>query len=553
MSAGSGGPLSATPELSAFERTLRLLTRVRAGEGECIALFASHAFLIMASYYVLKALRESFLLAGAAAEVRSYAVAANGVVLLLLVPLYSAVRRRIDGPGLVRAVSAFFAINILAFALAYPFRAGKWFGIVFFIWVSVYGLMVVAQFWALAASQFNTKTGQRLFPAIMLGATLGALAGAQLTDLLIVRLGPFPLLLLGVALLTASIALIRPEADAIPTPSRPQANAGEEPQRVSSVLGGFQVVFRSRYLLLVAAFVVLLNCIGSTGDYLLAALIKARAESLAGAAAALADREAIIGSLYARFQLWVTLAGVIVQALLVSRIYRAVGVRGALLVLPAIALFVYGAIAFVPVFGMIYVAKILENSTNYSLMNTTQQTLYLPTGAAGKFDGKTTIDTFFWRFGDILQAGVVFVGLNWFGIGTRGFALLNTALCVVWLLLAVLIGRRYTALARAETHNTAPTRRRQPDDLVVYPGRPIDHRLPAETFFDPDPGDVLVFEARLASGAPLPHWLEFDAAVARLSGTAPHGGMIEERIEIVACDMDGATATAVFTMRRATV
>ena len=154
MSAGSGGPLSATPELSAFERTLRLLTRVRAGEGECIALFASHAFLIMASYYVLKALRESFLLAGAAAEVRSYAVAANGVVLLLLVPLYSAVRRRIDGPGLVRAVSAFFAINILAFALAYPFRAGKWFGIVFFIWVSVYGLMVVAQFWALAASQF---------------------------------------------------------------------------------------------------------------------------------------------------------------------------------------------------------------------------------------------------------------------------------------------------------------------------------------------------------------------------------------------------------------
>ena len=84
-------------------------------------------------------------------------------------------------------------------------------------------------------------------------------------------------------------------------------------------------------------------------------------------------------------------------------------------------------------------------------------------------------------------------------------------------------------------------------------GRPIDHRLPAETFFDPDPGDVLVFEARLASGAPLPHWLEFDAAVARLSGTAPHGGMIEERIEIVACDMDGATATAVFTMRRATV
>ncbi|MBX3694795.1 MAG: hypothetical protein KF790_06450 [Steroidobacteraceae bacterium] len=542
--------MSAPAELSAFERALRLLTRVRAGEGRCIALFGGHAFLIMASYYVLKALRESFLLAGAAAEVRSYAVAANGVVLMLLVPLYSAVRRRIDGLRLVRFVSAFFALNILAFALSYPFRTSKWFGIVFFIWVSVYGLMVVAQFWALAANSFNTRSGQRLFPAIMLGATLGALAGAQITDLAILRFGPLPLLLLGALLLIASIALIAPETAAVPAPSRPVAGAS---QPVRSVLGGFQVVFASRYLLLVATFVVLLNCIGATGDYLLAALIKARAEVLAGASALLTEREAIIGSLYARFQLWVTLVGVLVQALAVSRIYRAIGVRGALLVLPAIALFVYGAIAFVPVFTMIYVAKILENSTNYSLMNTTQQTLYLPTSAAAKFDGKTTIDTFFWRFGDILQAGVVFAGLHWFGFGTRSFAMLNAALCVVWLGVAVLIGRHYTALSRAETQNTAPVRLREPGDLLVHPGQPIDHVLPAETFFDPDPGDVLAYEARLASGGPLPPWLEFDAALARLKGVPPADVIVEEYIEIVASDMDGATATAILRMRRVTV
>lgn len=544
--------MAAVAGYSPFERAVQVLTRVRAGEGRCIALFASHAFLVMASYYVLKALRESFLLAGAAAEVRSYAVAANGLLLMLLVPLYSAVRRRIDGRRLVRAISAFFAVNILAFALAYPFRSSHWFGIAFFIWVSVYGLMVVAQFWALAASHFNTKSGQRLFPAIMLGSTLGALAGAQVTDLLIARLGPLPLLLLGAVLLTASIALISPEVDAVPPASRPPGGPDPASQRVGSVLGGFQVVFGSRYLLLVALFVVLLNCIGSTGDYLLAALIKARADALAGASAALTGREAIIGSLYARFQLWVTLAGVLVQAFLVSRIYRLIGVRGALLVLPFIALFVYGAIAFVPAFSMIYAAKILESSTNYSLMNTTQQALYLPTSLAEKFDGKTTVDTFFWRFGDILQAGVVYAGLHWLDLGTRGFALLNASLCVLWIALALLIGRRYTALSRAETHNTAPSRQRQPEDLVVFPGRPIDHRLAAETFFDPDPGDVLIYEARLASGAPLPDWLEFDVAIARLSGTAPADCAIEERIEIIACDMDGATATAVFTMRRAT-
>ncbi len=543
--------MSAPAELSTFERALRLLTRVRAGEGRCVALFGTHAFLIMASYYVLKALRESFLLAGAAAEVRSYAVAANGIVLMLLVPIYSAVRRSVDGLRLVRFLSAFFALNILMFAIAYPFRTSKWFGIVFFIWLSVYGLMVVAQFWALAAISFNTKSGQRLFPAIMLGATLGALAGAQLTDLTIVRFGPLPLLLLGAVLLAAGSALISPETRSVPDASRPVSGTGVA-KPVTSVFGGFSVVFRSRYLLLVATFVVLLNCIGSTGDYLLAALIKARAEVLAGADAVLADREAIIGSLYARFQLWVTLVGVIVQALLVSRIYRAVGVRGAVLVLPAIALFVYGAIAFVPVFSMIYFAKILENSTNYSLMNTTQQTLYLPTSAAEKFDGKTTIDTFFWRFGDILQAGIVFAGLNWLGFGSRDFAIVNAALCVVWIGVAILIGRHYTALSRAETQNTAPVRQHEPDDLLVHPGRPIDHVLPAGTFFDPDPGDVLAFEARLAGGAPLPQWLEFDTAMARFTGTAPPDFVLEERIEIVASDMDSATAIAIIRMRRVT-
>ena len=81
--------------LSRFERLLTLFTRVRPGEGRSALLFMLHAFLLLFSYQVVKALREAFMLAKFTAEVRSYAVAITALILMLLVPVYGAVRRRI--------------------------------------------------------------------------------------------------------------------------------------------------------------------------------------------------------------------------------------------------------------------------------------------------------------------------------------------------------------------------------------------------------------------------------------------------------------------------
>jgi hypothetical protein len=45
------------------------------------------------------------------------------------------------------------------------------------------------------------------------------------------------------------------------------------------------------------------------------------------------------------------------------------------------------------------------------------------------------VDTFFMRGGDVLQAGIVFLGAM-AGAGIRGFALFNVTLTVAWLLVA---------------------------------------------------------------------------------------------------------------------
>jgi AAA family ATP:ADP antiporter len=123
------------------------------------------------------------------------------------------------------------------------------------------------------------------------------------------------------------------------------------------------------------------------------------------------------------------------------------GVRVALLVLPAVALIGYTGMAFIPLLSFIRTAKLAENSIDYSLQNTTRNALYLPTSREAKYKAKQANDAFFVRFGDVLSAGLVFAGTRWLSFGSRQFAYVNVALILVWLVLAVVIGRRFERLS----------------------------------------------------------------------------------------------------------
>jgi AAA family ATP:ADP antiporter len=535
--------------LSPFERVLTLFTRLRPGEGRSAFLFFLHGFLLLFSYQVVKALREAFMLTKFSAEVRAYAVALIALLLMLLVPLYAAVRRRLDGDRLLRAVTAFFAANLLLFWAAA--RAGLPIAFPFFVWVSIFGVMVIAQLWAFAADSFNLKSGQRLFPVIMVGANLGALTGAKAAQVAVGALGPTGLMLAATIVLLATLALVSPERRAVPAGSRPVVADHGAP--VPRLLGGIGLVLRDDYLRLIALLVVLLNWINTTGEFVLADFVQRDARAQVADSGGALDAGALIAAFYGDFQFWVTLVGLAIQLFLVARIYRHVGVRGALLVQPVVVAIGYGLLAlgpllggFVPVFTLIRLVKIAENSIDYSLMNTTRHALFLPVDRDAKYDGKTAIDSFFWRFGDLLQAGAVYAGLNWLGWGVAQFATLNLVLALAWIGLAVLIGRAFAQRAAVNVINVAPEAGTPIPDLRCMPGRRIEHRVPDDAFVDADPGDVLHVTARLDDGRPLPPWLRFDARSRRFFGSPPAAWVGEFRIVVVASDVDGFEAVSSF-------
>jgi AAA family ATP:ADP antiporter len=539
--------------LTSFERLLTVFTRIRPGEGRSVLLFALHAFTLLFSYQVVKALREAFMLAKFTAEVRSYAVAVTALVLMVLVPVYGIVRRHLDGERLLGAITVFFASNMLVFAVLAG--GGVSIAFAFFVWVSVFGLMVVAQLWAFAADSFNLKSGQRLFPVIMVGANLGALAGAKTAQLAVASLTPIGLLVVATGALLATVLLAAPERAAVPEGSR--AIAAEHGRPVPRLLGGLGLVLRDRYLLLIALLVVLLNWINTTGEFILADFVQRDAAERALASGGATSAGVLIAEFYGSFQFWVTLVGLAIQLFLVARIYRGVGVKGALVIHPVVVAIGYGLLAlspalggFVPIFTLIRLVKITENAMDYSLMNTTRQALFLPVDRDAKYEGKTAIDTFFWRVGDLIQAAVVYVGLNLLDWTAPRFALLNLLLALAWIGLAVAIGREFARKAQENVINVAPETGRPIADLECWPGRPVQHQIAEDAFVDADPGDVLYLSARLADGRPLPGWLLFDARSRRFTGRAPEDFVEELRVVVVANDVDGLEASSTFIVRR---
>ena len=121
--------------------------------------------------------------------------------------------------------------------------------------------------------------------------------------------------------------------------------------------------------------------------------------------------------------------------------------RKALFVMPLISLGGYAIMAVMPVLSIIRAVKIAENSTDYSLQNTTRQTLFLPTSREAKYKAKAAIDTFFFRSGDVLSAGLVFVG-SMIALAPKAFAAINVVLVIAWLVIAVWIGREHKKLTQ---------------------------------------------------------------------------------------------------------
>lgn len=433
--------MNAARGLSPTERFLTLFARVEPGEGRAIVVLALQAFSLMLAYYLVRPVREMLILTEGTAELRSYAVGVQAVLLVLILPAYGQLVRRVATNRVFQFVMAFFALNLVGFCVAG--HAGLRFSFVFFVWASLFAVMAIAQFWAFATDLLDVSSGTRLFGVIAVGVAAGAWLGASLSSFGFGPLGPYGLMLAAAGVLCVSIGLSEcarrlARLDAghgAPGSSAPYSAADSSAPRW---LGGVAVVGRSRYLVGIALLVVLVNWITSTGDYVLSSWLKEVANAQAPA-----DPGAYIGRFMGQYCSMITLVGFLVQLLLVSRIIQGAGIARALLVTPVAMLAGFCLIGFIPAFAILQSALVVQRSLDYSLLNTTRNALLLPTSRMEKYQAKTAIDTLFYRLGDLLSTLGVFIGLRLFDHPRQQLVWLIVVLSATMTAVAWLIGREY--------------------------------------------------------------------------------------------------------------
>ena len=440
-------------------RFLRLFADIRRGEAGKALLLALNVFLLLMAYYILKPLRESLLLVDKnSAVIKSCLSGAQAVLFVFVIKAFSRLASKVPRHVLITWTTSFFISNLGLFYLLHAGgMAKKPMGILFFVWVGIFNYFVIAQFWGFANDLYSDEAGKRTFPLVALGATLGGLI-ATLPFMKTLRNGlggnwEFKLMLIAGFLLFLCIVLARKihRRDVRRTcEERGPGVAGaaakpcvqEQPLEAG---GGFRLIFKSRYLLLIAVMIGLYNFVNATGEFIMsdvtvrnsfAAAAPAEGplpDGLPAASPAIPKRSVgkAIHNAFMDYQFLTNLIALVIQLFLVSRVFKWVGVGGALLFLPLIALGGYALISFGAVLAVVRGVKAFENGTDYSLQNTTKAALFLVTKREEKYKAKAAIDTFFVRGGDTLSALAVLAGTQLLGLPIERYALINVAVIIV--------------------------------------------------------------------------------------------------------------------------
>jgi AAA family ATP:ADP antiporter len=448
---------------SRLERVLGIFTDVRPGEGPTALLMFANVFLILCGYYFIKPLRDGWLageqIPGFQGTIRAYSSFAQVVVLVPVVSLYGRMSHRWRGSELITRSTLFCIANLVGFWVLWPglffdFIPGS--GVVFFLWLQVFSVFVVAQFWTFAADLYTDERGRRLMPLVMIGANAGGALGSELL-VRMVKIEGFPhhlLLLMAAVPLLGSIVLTHLAERRGPLGKGFQRLAETPSERAVRRRGSIGTVLSDRFLLLVGLLTLLMFWVITNGENLLWRVIQnvLDHEATSGGLVGDARREFIsLGTsrFYGGFYTQVNLATLFLQALVTSRLLKYGGFAAILLALPVVSLGSYATMALVPLVAVIKIMKVAENSTNYSLNNTARHVLWLPATPDMLYKGKPTIDTLFVRAGDGLAALTALVGIQILALATDTLFIVNVVLVLCWLGVAWAVIRQHRRLARS--------------------------------------------------------------------------------------------------------
>lgn len=429
-------PISSPPP-SRVARLLHLSVQVEPNERRAVALAFLCNFMMMASYYILRPVRDTTATVFGADQLQ-YLFTGTFIGTLVASPLYTLLASRSALKRLLPGVFWFWVLNILLFQGLFRISPdSRALAAAYYWWFSIANLFMISVFWSLMVDLFSARQAGRVLAVVAAGGSIGAIVGPLVTRFAVHSLGLGGLLSVAAAGFLVVIALVH----LLMREKERLRVSGEEVQRTTLDHGlsgnpfdGFGEVFKSSYSRNQAGFILLMTWANTVGYFLQTDIIANAFKAVESRAVAIAD-----------ISLVVNIGSALVLTFGLGRFVTRFGVTAALLANPIIMMVAFVATAFSPTLLMIQALQVVRQVSQYAIARPSREICFTVVEQGSRYKTKNVIDTVVYRFGD-LSAAWILTGLRAAGSGLIGAVGAGFGFSALWGVVALLLGRRYERL-----------------------------------------------------------------------------------------------------------
>jgi AAA family ATP:ADP antiporter len=408
--------------VAACERKYALLQKL----GTRATFLFVNFFLIIMALYQLKPASRSLFIESLGAESLPYAWIITAVVMVVFISYYHRLVERHRRSHVVLGTCLVFGALLIAFRILFDIP-GPVVAICFYVFVDILGVVLVEQFWSLTNSIYTTREGKSWYGFVGTGGLVGGVVGGAFAAFLVARTPlQTPDLLLTAA---ATIFII----------------SGCEVEYVHSVptvtKGSWRIMAHSRYLLLIAGILLLVQLVSALIDYQFLNTIEG----------AYPEREARTAFL-SLFSGGLGVISIGINLVITPLVHRLFGAVGGLLIQPLMVSLFSWCFLFQSSLFFGGAIKISDRGLAYSINRASKELLYIPVDPVIIYQAKAWIDMFGYRFFKIFGSILILLFTQWLPI-TLSVSQLSwfvISICAIWVGLIMVLRLEY----RLVCHNT---------------------------------------------------------------------------------------------------
>ena len=413
-----------------IDSILQKITKIKPNEIRAVALSFAFIFSILASYYIIRSVRDGLASDWTDAEL-STIWTFTFFISFIVVSFYGYICSKITFRYLVPGIYGFFSLTFFGLYAMLTFNPDSTLiPQVFYVWVSVFSLLNISVFWSFMADIFNKEQSQRIFGFIAAGSSLGAIFGPTISLLFANRIGSEALILI------SSSMLFIPMFIALMLGRETTTNQSSNSDGNNTAIGGnfwdgfvefLKPPILKNLLFGIGIFIVLYTGL-STFVYFAIKNILTDVDQ---------DTRTQI---WAGIDLAVNVLGVITAMFGTSRLTKRFGLTITLPLVPFIIVIAMLILAISPILWVVVGLQVVRRAGEYAITKPAREMLFTTLDRESRFKGKSVIDVVVYRAGDIFWAWS-FTGLTQgLGLTLGGVAAIGSGVALMWAYLGYRLG-----------------------------------------------------------------------------------------------------------------